>query len=157
LVAAGASAMAVAKQRASISEMCGLCSAVATACLYDGLRVRLPCRILRLSTDAEMSRCRGASSCIGGDGRGGDARASARACRLSSVLSSIDLSKSKLLPSVSPLNSKPLPILVPELYLQSLPRPTIAGLPHPQILDRLEQSVYMAGSVEVGELAQIAG
>jgi hypothetical protein len=51
-----ASAMGVAKQRASVAEMCGLCSAVATACLYDGLRVRLLCRILRLSTDVEMLR-----------------------------------------------------------------------------------------------------
>jgi hypothetical protein len=57
LVAAGVSTMAVAKQRASVVETCGLCSAIATACLYDGLRVCLPCRILRLSTDAEMLRC----------------------------------------------------------------------------------------------------
>jgi hypothetical protein len=30
-------------------------------------------------------------------------------------------------------------------------------MPHPQILDRLDQLVYMAELVEVGELAQIAG
>jgi hypothetical protein len=60
LVAAGASAIAVAKQRASVAEMCRLCSAIATVSLLDSLRVRLPCRILRLLTDAKILRCRGA-------------------------------------------------------------------------------------------------
>jgi hypothetical protein len=116
LVAAGASAIAVAKQRASVADMCGLCIAIATASLYNSLRVRLPCRILRLSTDAKISRCRGALRCR----RGGDARASATACRLLSVLSSIALSKLKLLLLSSLLNSKPLPSSS-SLVLTSIP------------------------------------
>ena len=57
LVAARASAIAVAKQRASVANMCRLCSAIATASLFNSLRVRLPYIILRLLTDDEISRC----------------------------------------------------------------------------------------------------
>ena len=46
LVAARASAIAVAKQRASVANMCRLYSAIATASLFNSLRVRLPYRIL---------------------------------------------------------------------------------------------------------------
>jgi hypothetical protein len=60
LVAAGASAITVAKQSASVAKMCRLCSAIATISLFNSLRVRLPYRMLRLSTDTKILRCRGA-------------------------------------------------------------------------------------------------
>jgi hypothetical protein len=57
LVAARASAIAVAKQRASVAKMCRLYSAIVTTSLFNSLRVRLPYRMLRLLTDAKISRC----------------------------------------------------------------------------------------------------
>jgi hypothetical protein len=57
LVAARASAIAVAKQRASVAKMCRLCSAIVTISLFNSLRVHLPYRMLRLLTDAKISRC----------------------------------------------------------------------------------------------------
>jgi hypothetical protein len=60
LVAARASAIIVTKQRASVAKMYRLYSAIVTASLFNSLRVRLPCGMLQLSTDAKISRCRGA-------------------------------------------------------------------------------------------------
>jgi hypothetical protein len=60
LVAARASTIVVAKQCASVAKMCRLYSAIATTSLFNSLRVRLPYRMLRLSTDAKILKCRGA-------------------------------------------------------------------------------------------------
>jgi hypothetical protein len=57
LVAARASIIVVTKQCASVANMCRLCSAIVTTCLFNSLRVRLPYRILRLLTDAKILRC----------------------------------------------------------------------------------------------------
>jgi hypothetical protein len=57
LVVARASAIAVAKQCASVAKMCRLRSAIATIYLCNSLRVRLPYRILQLLIDAKILRC----------------------------------------------------------------------------------------------------
>jgi hypothetical protein len=57
LVAARASAIAVAKQRASVDKIYRLCSAIVTISLFNSLRVRLPYRMLQLLIDAKILRC----------------------------------------------------------------------------------------------------